>query len=188
MTEAGSKRDALRHRLLAPHRAWQVPIDRRAAAVLVPIVNLVDGDALLLVKRRADLRHHAGQIAFPGGRADGDEDPVACALREFQEEVGIDTAIVEVIGSLPHHASGAGFEVHPVVGAVDDLRTLRPDPRELDLAFTVPIAALADDSRWTTHEVTRDGIRFRTPAFDHDGHRIWGLTARVIRDLLAVWP
>lgn len=182
------RRSELRRRLLPPHRTWQVPAGRHAAAVLVPVIASADGEALLFVKRRDDLRHHAGQVAFPGGRADGDEDPVACALRELHEEVNIAGNSVDVLGSLPCHASGAGFEVHPIVGALEQVAALRIDDRELAAAFTVPMARLADQSLWTTHEVDRNGVRFRTPAFDVGEHRIWGLTARVVRDLLAHWP
>lgn len=179
---------ALQRRLVAAHRTWQTPPDRRAAAVLVPIVDLADGWGLLFIERRGDLRHHAGQIAFPGGSADDAEDPVTCALRELEEEVGIEPAAVEVLGGLPCHGSGAGFHVHPIVGHVPSLGALRLDRREVESSFIVPIAALRDERAWETVAVQRGTIRIATPAFRFGEHQIWGLTGRVTRDLLELWP
>ncbi len=179
---------ALQRRLAAPHRAWQTPTDRRAAAVLVPIVDTAAGPGLLFIERRADLRHHAGQIAFPGGSADGDEDPVACALRELQEEVGIAPSAVEVLGGLPCHGSGAGFHVHPIVGRVPGDTTLRLDRREVESTFIVPVLAMRSERAWDTVSVQRGPVRIATPAFRFGEHQIWGLTGRVTRDLLELWP
>ena len=163
----------------------------RPAAVLVPLVPRVDGLAVLLTQRTAHLSAHAGQIAFPGGRTEPDDgSPVATALRETEEEIGLPRAKVEVLGTMPAYTTGTGFEVTPVVGLVDPDHVLAPDAFEVAETFEVPLAFLMDPRnhqrrlyRWS------DGVEraflampWRTP----DGGReyfVWGVTAAMLRNL-----
>ncbi len=163
----------------------------RPAAVLVPLVPRADGLCVLLTMRTAHLSAHAGQIAFPGGRTEPDDgSPVATALRETEEEIGLPRAKVEVLGTMPAYTTGTGFEVTPVVGLVDPDHVLAPDPFEVAEAFEVPLGFLMDPAnhqrrlfRWS------DGVErgflampWRTP----DGAReyfVWGVTAAMLRNL-----
>lgn len=171
----------------------------RAAAVLVALITRKEGPMLLLTQRTAHLSSHAGQIAFPGGRTEPtDASPAATALREAQEEVGLDPACVEVLGCLPEYRTGTGFIVTPVVGLVDPSHTLRIDPNEVDHAFEVPLAFLMDPAnhqrriyRWEDAERSffampwRDGATRVTgvsPGPDHE-YFIWGATAAMLRNL-----
>lgn len=155
------------------------------AAVLVPIVR--DGDrALILMTRRADhLRHHPGQVSFPGGRMHaGDTDLLATALRETEEELGIGATRIEVVGRLDVCLTGTGFAVTPFVALIDDLPPLVPDPGEVGAVFTLPL-----DPPCIFREMRREAMT--TPrgrrdfwVMDHGEHRIWGATARMLRDLV----
>lgn len=169
------------------HERWCAADAADDAAVLVPLVPHAAGPALVFVKRRADLRRHAGQVAFPGGRREGDESPLACALRECEEELGVPPQRLEVLGSLPCRATGAGFLVHPFVALLHPGAALRPHPAEVEATFEVPVAALRAEARWEWRDVEfRGGVR-RCPFFVHQEHEIWGLTARVTHDLLGRW-
>lgn len=163
----------------------------RPAAVLVPLVARATGVTVLLTLRTAHLTAHAGQIAFPGGRTEPDDgSPIATALRETEEEIGLPRAKVEVIGLLPSYVTGTGFEVTPVVGLVEADHTLTPDPFEVAEAFEVPLAFLMDPAnhqrrlyRWA------DGVErsfVAMPWRTQDGtreHFVWGVTAALLRNL-----
>lgn len=163
----------------------------RPAAVLVPLVPRADGLVVLLTQRTAHLSAHAGQIAFPGGRTEPDDgSPVATALRETEEEIGLSRSKVEVLGTLPAYTTGTGFEVTPVVGLVDADHVLVPDAFEVAETFEVPLAFLMDPAnhqrrlyRWT------DGVErafLAMPWRAPDGAReyfVWGVTAAMLRNL-----
>jgi 8-oxo-dGTP pyrophosphatase MutT (NUDIX family) len=156
----------------------------RPAAVLVPIV-LRPALTVLLTQRSPDLRSHAGQISFPGGRVDpGDSGPLACALREAQEEIGLQPACVEPLGFLDSYRTGTGFQVVPVVALVRPHFTLALDAREVAEAFEVPLRFLMDpanhrrDSRdW------RGGRRRFFYAMPYAERYIWGATAGMLRNM-----
>jgi len=154
--------------------------------VLVPLVVIAGEVHTVFIRRHASLRHHAGQYAFAGGRRDGDETPAACALRECEEELGLPRTAIDVLGALPARATSLGYLVQPLVGALPGLDGLRPQAAEVDLVLPVPLAALADAGRWRLQ--ARPGAAAPTPAFTFAEHVVWGLTARVARDLLERLP
>jgi 8-oxo-dGTP pyrophosphatase MutT (NUDIX family) len=129
------------------------------ASVLVPLVEHADGSLhVLLTQRTAHLKAHAGQISFPGGRAEpSDADAVATALREAQEEVGLEPAHVQVIGSLPAYTTITAFRVTPVVGLLKAPCELRIDPFEVAEAFEVPLAWLMTPAHHRRHRIELDG-------------------------------
>jgi 8-oxo-dGTP pyrophosphatase MutT (NUDIX family) len=151
---------------------------RRAAAVLVPLIER-DGDIHIIYTRRSDrLSSHRGQVAFPGGRFDQrDSDLLAAALRETHEEVGIEPKAVEVLGSFEGRATHAtNIFVTPFVGLVHQPIELRPDPKEVAEIFEVPLIALHDNNYRGHHEWAIDGSTMRQPAILYGGQTIWGLT------------
>jgi 8-oxo-dGTP pyrophosphatase MutT (NUDIX family) len=165
--------------------AWQSGTERRAA-VLLPIFVRDGVESILLTVRRGDLKQHAGQIAFPGGMDDGDADPVACALRETHEEVGIKSHCVEPLGHLGTRISSTGYRVHCVIGRVPE-----PDPGlasrgEVARLLTVPANELLDPQRWhlRTPPPRPDGSPIpASPHYEVGSDVIWGLTGRFLWDL-----
>jgi 8-oxo-dGTP pyrophosphatase MutT (NUDIX family) len=156
------------------------------AAVLVPL--FFSGDEpephLVLTRRRSDLRRHAGEISFPGGRRDAqDADLAQTALREAEEEIGLLRTDVSLLGSLPVVSTFAtNYEIHPFVGTVPAGVAWRPSAREVDAVLELPLAAVRAGRTRTTME--RRGITFETDAYVVDEHLIWGATARIIELML----
>lgn len=163
-------------------RELDIPGFKRAA-VLVPLVESEDGLRLLLTVRAATLRSHAGQIALPGGRLEPGEDSVAAALRETQEEVGIDVPRDAVLGELSDHPSPAGYVARPVVAAVPWPQELRPDPAEVAEAFLVPLSDLRGIKPTSEVRQLPGGAPRRIFSYPWRGRDIWGFTGNVIRDL-----
>jgi 8-oxo-dGTP pyrophosphatase MutT (NUDIX family) len=187
---------ALRQRFRSPP-VWEPEVrteprftDRAPAraAVLVPVVQRAAGPTLLLTERSLQLANHSGQIAFPGGRIDaGDADACAAALREADEEVGLDRAHVEVIGALSNYVTGTAFVVTPVVALVRPGFSLALNAAEVADAFEVPLAFLMDPAHHHRHRLDWEGQRrewFSMP-FDDGGNErfIWGATAGMLRNL-----
>ncbi len=173
---------------------WYRAPDPVQAAVLVPLV-MRDRASVLLTQRTAHLKKHAGQISFPGGRMEPyDLSPVAAALREAQEEVGLDPARIEVLGSLPTYTTGTGFIVTPVVGLItpqaDEHEGLimRPDPGEVAEAFEVPLEFLMDPRHHQRRAFDVSGKQLDffampwSPTPDKE-YFIWGATAAMLRNL-----
>lgn len=157
---------------------------RRDAAVLVPIIARPEGASVLLTVRSSDMPSHAGQISFPGGRAQPEDDgPVATALREAYEEVNIAPEKVSVIGSLGVHKGGLGYSVTPVVGVVDPSADIRACPREVAEIFEAPLAFFADLSNHGSEERTHQGVKYNMFAAPYGRFHIWGLTAGILRTL-----
>jgi 8-oxo-dGTP pyrophosphatase MutT (NUDIX family) len=162
------------------------PGEQTLAAVLVPlyVVAASEPPHVVLTRRRADLRRHAGEISFPGGRRDpGDLDLAATALREAHEEIGLAPDAVELIGELPAISTFAtNYLIHPFVGLIEPGRQWQVSPREVDVVLELPLAAV-QQSRTRT-EIERRGIKFETDAYELDGNLIWGATFRILADLL----
>jgi 8-oxo-dGTP pyrophosphatase MutT (NUDIX family) len=154
------------------------------AAVLVPLFVVGDDLHAVFTRRRDDLRRHAGEISFPGGRRDaGDPDLAATALREAEEEIGLAPAAVELLGELPPTSTFAtGYLIHPFVGLIPAGVAWRLSPREVDAVLELPLAALREGR--TRTRMQRRGISFQTDAYLVDEHLIWGATARILEQLL----
>lgn len=156
----------------------------RPAAVLVGVGEGPAGPSVLLTKRASGLRHHAGQIAFPGGKIDaGDTDATAAALREAQEEVALDPAGVEVLGLLPAHETVTGYSVIPVLGRIRDGFSPLPQPGEVEEAFFVPLAHLADPGNYRVERRLWLGQWRAYYTVPWGPYYIWGATARMLRVL-----
>jgi 8-oxo-dGTP pyrophosphatase MutT (NUDIX family) len=172
------------HRLNPDLRDMIVRPGLRDAAVLIPVVNHDEGATVILTQRTAMMRSHSGQIAFPGGKIDPeDRSPEAAALREADEEIGLDEAHVDIIGRLPDYVSGSGYRIAPVLSIVRPGFDLTINPYEVDDAFEVPLAFLMDPANHRQQSrVWNDRERFfyEMPF----GERyIWGVTAGIIRTL-----
>ena len=156
------------------------------AAVLLPLV-LREELTVLLTQRTEQLSTHSGQVAFPGGRQDPeDADATATALREAQEEVGLDPGQVEVLGSLPVYETGTAFMVTPVVALVQPDAPLHPNPYEVADVFEVPLRFLLDPAHHQRHRLHWQGLErewFSMPYLDGGRERyIWGATAGMLRN------
>lgn len=157
------------------------------AAVLIPLV-VRERLGLLLTQRTAHLSTHSGQIAFPGGKVDAeDRDATAAALREAQEEIGLEPAHVEVLGSLPEYVTGTQFHITPVVALVRPGFTLQPNPYEVDDVFEVPLDFLMDPANHRRHGFEWNGEMrewYSMPYQEGAIERfIWGATAGMLRNL-----
>jgi len=156
----------------------------RAASVLVPLVERAAGINLILTRRAALLRHHPGQVAFPGGRQDpGDPTPLAAALREAEEEIGLSPAQVEVLGGLDRHETVTNFTVLPFVGLVDPGFRPRPDPAEVEEVFEVPLDFALDPANLQVHGRVWQGVLRRYYVIPYGPHYVWGATARMLKSL-----
>lgn len=158
------------------------------AAVLVPLVQREAGLTLLLTRRTDHLRDHAGQISFPGGRVEPEDDgPVATALRETEEEIGLARRYIEVLGQLPVYSTVTAFQVTPVVALVEPGFTLRLDEFEVAEAFEVPLAFLMNPAHHRHHRIEFAGAERRFLSMPWPGpereYFIWGATAAMLRNL-----
>lgn len=154
------------------------------AAVLIPLVARPAGLTMLLTQRTDHLSSHAGQISFPGGRAETyDASPVATALREAQEEIGLDARHVEIIGQLPVYLTGTGYHVTPVVALLTPPFDLVPDPHEVAEIFEVPLAHLMNGAHHQRLSVHLPTGRRSFYAMPYERHFIWGATAGMLRNL-----
>ncbi|TVV73388.1 CoA pyrophosphatase [Sphingomonas solaris] len=163
--------------------AQRYPQGFTPAAVLVPIVERPE-PGVLLTLRNAAMRQHAGQIAFPGGRMDpGDDGPVAAALREAEEEIGLPRAAVQVIGTADRYQTGTGYEVTPVIGLIAPDTALVPHPGEVADIFEVPLDFLLDPRNHGRHAMEWEGRERRYFEIMWNDRRIWGATAGMIVNL-----
>lgn len=154
------------------------------AAVLVPLVVRSQVPAVLLTKRTDHLHHHPGQISFPGGRVEAqDSTPVDTALRETEEEIGLDRRHVELLGALPDYYTGTGFRVTPVVGLVHPPFELRLDAFEVAEAFEVPLGHFLDPANHQRHSLMHEGRERQFHAMPYRGYFIWGATAGILMSL-----
>lgn len=160
------------------------PEPLRPAAVLVGLREHANGTAVLLTRRQDALRHHAGQISFPGGRIDAEDGtPLAAALRETHEEVGLPPSAIEPIGWLDPYATITGYHVFPLVARLDPERPLRPNADEVAEAFEVPLDFLLDPANARDVSMAWRGRQRALVEFGWGGHRIWGATAAMLVNL-----
>ncbi|GLS86308.1 coenzyme A pyrophosphatase [Cypionkella aquatica] len=156
----------------------------RPAAVLVAVWLRVDGARLILTKRASHLKHHPGQIAFPGGKVDADDKgPEAAALREAWEEIGLPRDQVEVLGRLPSHETVTNYMITPILGLVRADFTPVPEAGEVSEVFTVPLAHVLDETKFVIEGRVWKGQPRRYFAVPYGPHYIWGATARILRNL-----
>jgi 8-oxo-dGTP pyrophosphatase MutT (NUDIX family) len=154
-----------------------------AAAVLVAVVDRPE-PTVILTERPKTMRKHPGQISFPGGRIDpGDDGPIAAALREAEEEIGLPPAAVEVIGIADVYRTITGFEVTPVIGVLPAGLPLTPHPDEVASMFEAPLRYLLDPARQETRTVEFRGRSRCYYEIDWQGRRIWGATAAMLVNL-----
>jgi len=176
--------NALSALLLQPEQAESIEVQGRTlAAVLVPLYLDQDELHAVFTLRGADLRNHAGQISFPGGRRDDADATLAhTALREAEEEIGLDPSAVELLGALqPTPTIATDFAVYPFVGMIRPGIAWTPSAREVDAVLELPLGKLLEGYERRT--LTRRGMRFRTDAYVAGEHVIWGATARILQDL-----
>ena len=175
---------ALRERLASPAPRRLAASEMRPASVLVPLY--VDAGELwtVLTQRAADLPSHRSQIAFPGGGRELKEDPWAAALRETQEEIGLDPKLVLRLGELDEQESPAGFRVIPCVGAIPQAVKFEPNGGEIAEVFSLPLTAFANPRMVEEQDVLINGVPRSLLIYHIGNRRIWGLTARVLQNLM----
>lgn len=160
------------------------PSQLRPAAVLVPVVVRRQSLNIILTKRSEDLPVHPGQVSFPGGGVEEeDRDAVHTALREAEEEIGLDPGRVEVLGQLDVYKTRTGFEIFPVVGLLTPPFDLTPEPGEVAEIFEIPLTFIMDRNNHQRHSREWQGTTRQFFVFPHDTHYIWGATAGMLVNL-----
>jgi 8-oxo-dGTP pyrophosphatase MutT (NUDIX family) len=168
-----------------PQRPAGLPGEPRSGAVLIVLFEKSQRLHVLLIKRCDGLRHHPGQISFPGGRREKDEDPLACALRETREEIGIEPEALEIIGALePAYILASDFHVHPFVAWHPGIPVCTLDPREVASIVPVPLDLLCTPGARTYETKNILGTVRRVPGFSFLKHHIWGATAILLHEII----
>jgi 8-oxo-dGTP pyrophosphatase MutT (NUDIX family) len=188
---AGQPLDDRLRSLLAQRTPVMLPPEasRRQAAVLLPLFKNASEYHLIFTKRTETLKHHKGQVSFPGGSFESaDGDLLTTALRESYEEIGIHPEHVTILGRLDDSPTvSTPFTISPFVGVIPHPYTFRPNPVEVALVFDVPLAVLADPAVGRSYVRARDdGAISEDYEFHVNGHVIWGATARIIHHFLSV--
>lgn len=155
----------------------------KPAAVLVPLILHAHVPSVLLTRRAAHLNRHAGQVSFPGGRIEAGETPEQAALRETQEEVGLDPRLTSLAGRMPRHLTGTGYEITPVLGLIEPGFTLLPDPGEVACVFEFPLDILLDPEAPRRESKEWNGQMREYWVWPHGEHFIWGATATILVNL-----
>ncbi len=156
----------------------------RAAAVLIAVQEFPDGPRVLLTKRASHLKHHPGQISFPGGKVEAtDTSPAAAALREAHEEVGLPADLVQVLGSLPSHETVTGFTVQPFLAQITAPFTPIPEAGEVEEVFSVPLDFVTNPANFRIEARFWQGSMRRYYTAPYGPYYIWGATARMLFSL-----
>ena len=178
--------EQLRELLLTPEQAAALdsPGGSTDAAVLVPLYLQGDDLVAVLTERRHDLRRHAGEVSFPGGRQDfPEEDLRQTALREAEEEIGLPPDDVELVGALPPTGTFVtGYRIHPFVGLIDPGHKWTRQETEVESVLELPLPDLVDG--FDLKRLIRRGVPIKTPTYTVDGNLVWGATARIVQQLL----
>ena len=177
--------DRLRELLLTPEAAAALDAPGSTdAAVLIPLFVREAELHAVLTERRADMRRHAGEISFPGGRQDRpDEDLRLTALREAEEEIGLPRGAVELVGALPPTGTFVtSYRIHPFVGVIAPGHRWSPQPTEVEAVLELSLPALVRGH--ASKRLLGKGVPFKTPTYTVDGHFVWGATARIVEELL----
>jgi 8-oxo-dGTP pyrophosphatase MutT (NUDIX family) len=171
-------------RQIIPEHDFPLPELGRPAAVLIPIIEYPDCLKVLFTVRAAHLKHHGGQISFPGGKQElSDDDLIHTALRETHEEIGIEPSQVEIVGRLPRYRTVSRFEVVPYIGFIQSPVNLRLDDNEVSLTFEVPLNYLLDQNNHLIHWVKRKNAQYPVYFIPWQDKNIWGATAAFVRNL-----
>ncbi len=178
--------EIIRTRLASVERKHQQREGYRRAAVLLPLIPAAGDWQILLTRRNSDLPHHRGQIALPGGSVEDGETCAQTALREAQEEIGLPPVEVEVLGCHDDIWTPSGFIISPVVGVIKGTEGLKPNPAEVARMFTAPLSFFADETAVQRQSLTHEGIEREVYFYQYDGETIWGATALMIRNFLAL--
>lgn len=183
-----ARRSRLSESLMMPYPSELLSDAPRPAAVLIPVLPREGEWHILYTRRNATLAEHSGQVAFPGGRSDPEDDsPEATALREAWEEIGLEPEDVRILGRLPEFLTITNYQVTPVVGAIPWPYELRVQPAEVSRAFTIPVRWLADPQNYEErkrklpHPIGKVEVIFYKP---YDGEVLWGASARFTQVLL----
>ena len=158
------------------------PAQLRPAAVLIAVTDRAE-PGILLTQRPDTMAAHPGQVAFPGGKIEPGEDPIAAALREADEELSIAPEAVRVIGQTQSFVTGSGFQLTPVLGLVPPDLTIRPDPREVASWFEVPLRYALDQRNHVARTGLFRGISRSYTEIIWNDYRIWGITAGILANL-----
>jgi 8-oxo-dGTP pyrophosphatase MutT (NUDIX family) len=183
MAESSRSSSDLSELLLAPAEAEQLDAHGRTdAAVLVPMHGWPENPGLVFTERKSDLKRHAGEISFPGGRRDVNEELLDTALREAEEEIGLARDNVEIVGALPPISTFVtNYKVHPFVGLIEEGMRFEPNPSEVE---SVLVASLDDlEAGYKKRRLVRRGVPIKTDTFLISDKLIWGATARILGDL-----
>ena len=183
MVEPSRSSSDLSSLLLAPAEAEELQAHGRTeAAVLVPMHGWPDNPGLVFTERRSELRRHAGEISFPGGRRDEGEELLETALREAEEEIGLSRNRVEIAGALPPIGTFVtNYEVHPFVGVIEEGLRFEPNPAEVESVLVASLDHLA--AGFAKRRLVRRGVPIKTDTYTLADKMIWGATARILGEL-----
>ena len=171
-------------KIITPEIDYPLNEPGRPAAVLIPIIDYPDQLRVLFTQRAKHLKHHPGQVSFPGGKQeDTDGNLLTTAMRETEEEIGITADMVSIIGTLPKFRTISRYEVVPYIGMVTPAYTLRIDANEVDSVFEVPLTHLMDQSNHFIHWVNRRNRQHPIYFIQWQDKTIWGATASFVRTL-----
>ena len=180
MAESSKSSSDLERLLLAPADAERLDAHGRTeAAVLIPMHGWPDNPGLVFTERRSDLSRHAGEISFPGGRRDGDEELLQTALREAEEEIGLARDNVQIVGALPPIGTFVtNYKVHPFVGLIEKGMRFEPNPTEVESVLIASLEELA--AGYEKRRLVRRGVPIKTDTYLIADKLIWGATARIL--------
>jgi 8-oxo-dGTP pyrophosphatase MutT (NUDIX family) len=185
MAESSRSSSELRSVLLDPEEAERLEAHgRNEAAVLIPMHGWPDSPGLVLTERRSDLKRHAGEISFPGGRRDEGEELIHTALREAEEEIGLASDNVEVVGCLPPIGTFVtNYKIIPFLGLIAEEMLFEPNPAEVESVLVASLDDLA--AGYEKRRLVRRGVPIKTDTYLVGDKLVWGATARILAELFA---